>query len=141
MKKGGAILTIIGGSIGIIAAITLILSGAVGLRLSEEYSGLAFVMGWIGLLFSLALVILGSFVIRTSELKHSKYSLTISILAVLLAAGVFVSVLLTAYDLTSLNTGGILWWSGCYIIIFLVFGVIGSILATFGIKLQDSERT
>jgi len=143
MKKGGAVLIIIGGSIGIIEAITLILGGAINLRLGEDYSGLLFIMGWVGLLCSLSLVILGSFVIRTSELKNTKYSLCISIIAVLLAAGVFVTILITDIEpdnrSVSFNAIGILWASGWYIGTFLVFGVVGSILATFGITLQESE--
>lgn len=143
MKKGGAVLLIIGGSIGLIQAITLILGGAIGLRLGEDYSGLSFIMGWVGLLFSLSLVILGSFVIRTSELKNTEYSLCISIVAVLLAAGVFVTILITAIEPDdrnfSSNASGILWSSGWYIGTFLIFGVVGSILTTFGIKSQGFE--
>lgn len=143
MKKGGAVLIIIGGSIGLIQAITLILTGAIGLRLGEDYSGLSFTMGWIGLLFSLSLVLLGSFVIRTSELKNAEYSLWSSIIAVLLATGVFVTILITAIDpdngsFTS-NAWAILWSSGWYVGTFLVFGVVGSILARFGIKLEEFE--
>lgn len=145
MKKGGAVLLIIGGSIGLIQAITLILGGAIGLRLGEDYSGLSFIMRWVGLLFSLTLVILGSFVFRTSELENAEYSLCSSIIAVLLATGVFVTILITAIEPDDddwtfrLNAMGILLSSGWYIGTFLVFGVVGSILAKFGIKLQEPE--
>lgn len=143
MKKGGAVLVIIGGSVGLIQAIPSILFGAIGLRLDTDYSGLSFTMGWIALLFSLALVVFGSFVIRASKLKTAEYCLYSSVIAVLLATGVFVTILITAIDPSEGNFSaeeyGILWSSGWYIATFLVFGVVGSILAKIGIRSAEFQ--
>lgn len=142
MKKGGGVLTIIGGAIGIVESVGLILSAAIGLRFSAEFSALSFTMGWVGLVFSLALVLFGSLVLRSSRRMHALLSLVCACGGVLLAASVFVPMLifgpLQEQDYTTIGRTytsgavGVLWASGWYIGIFFVLGVVGGILATLG---------
>ncbi len=146
MKKAGGVLTIIGGAVGIFESVFVILTAAIGMRWDTDYSILSFVMGWVGLVFSLALVLLGSLFLKSSMRVHAIQSLVCAIVGVLLATCVFVPMLLfgAMYDQNTPrntllvpvaytpHTFGVLWWSGWYIGIFLVLGVVGGILATIG---------
>ena len=149
MKKGGGVLSIIGGSAGIIESITLILTAAIGLRFGTEFSALSFSMGWVGLIFSLALVLLGALVLRSSKRAHALQSLVCASVGVFLAVCVFVPMLLFGplnepQDSTffasryTAEVYGVLWSSGWYIGIFLVFGVVGGVLSTIGTRTPEA---
>lgn len=149
MKKGGGVLTIIGGTIGIVESVGLILVSAVGLRFGSEFSALSFIMGWVGMVFSLALVLLGSLVLRSAGRVYALLCLGCASLGVLLATCVFVPMLIfgplaergsaTALTRYTPEAFGVLWSSGWYIGIFLVLGVVGGVLATLGTS--TPERT
>ncbi|MCY4142451.1 MAG: hypothetical protein OXG08_02015 [Gammaproteobacteria bacterium] len=151
MKKGGGVLSVIGGAVGIVESVILILGAAIGLRFGDAYSALSFVMGWVGLVFSLALVLLGSLVLRSSQRWYGLMSLACACVGVLLASGVFVTILLTGpttKGISLMRSGsttytsealGVLWSSGWYIGIFLVLGVVGGVLATLGTTTRNQE--
>lgn len=151
MKKGGAVLTVIGGVAGVVQSVACILSSAVDIRLGGEYSVLLFIMGWVGLILSMILLVLGAFIFKNSKRIHCLMSVACSLTAVVLACIIyFYFVISTPIEQIDSSLGVIfvqsevvtvLWTAGWYIAIFFVLGLVGGIMTMIGISRNTQDES
>jgi len=115
MQKAGAIIALIAGVFGVIAAGITLFVGGIGSAVQADGAGTVVGLGWGGLLFSFATIILGALAIS--------------------AKGRGIGIALMVASLLGAILGGTL------VAVFMVLALVGGLLATLGVKPAQPAAT